>query len=131
MSLPKDFLDKMQTLLKEEYEAFINSYEQEKSLGLRVNTLKTTLDQFETLNTFDLKSIPWVPEGYFYQQADRPGKHPYHEAGVYYIQEPSAMSVGTFVEAVPGEKVLDLCAAPGGKSTHVASVAARRIVNHE
>lgn len=121
MSLPKDFLDKMQTLLKEEYEAFINSYEQEKSLGLRVNTLKTTLDQFETLNKFDLKSIPWVPEGYFYQQADRPGKHPYHEAGVYYIQEPSAMSVGTFVEAVPGEKVLDLCAAPGGKSTHVAS----------
>ena len=68
MSLPKDFLDKMQTLLKEEYEAFINSYEQEKSLGLRVNTLKTTLDQFETLNKFDLKSIPWVPEGYFYQQ---------------------------------------------------------------
>ena len=65
MSLPKDFLDKMQTLLKEEYEAFINSYEQEKSLGLRVNTLKTTLDQFETLNKFDLKSIPWVPEGYF------------------------------------------------------------------
>ena len=121
MSLPKDFLDKMQTLLKEEYEAFINSYEQEKSLGLRVNTLKTTLDQFETLNKFDLKSIPWVPEGYFYQQADRPGKHPYHESGVYYIQEPSAMSVGTFVEAVPGEKVLDLCAAPGGKSTHVAS----------
>ena len=52
MSLPKDFLDKMQTLLKEEYEAFINSYEQEKSLGLRVNTLKTTLDQFETLNKF-------------------------------------------------------------------------------
>ena len=56
MSLPKDFLDKMQTLLKEEYEAFINSYEQEKSLGLRVNTLKTTLDQFETLNKFDLNN---------------------------------------------------------------------------
>ena len=121
MSLPKDFLDKMKTLLNEEYDAFIASYEQEKSLGLRLNTLKTSMTQFEGLNPFHLKSIPWVKEGYFYQQAERPGKHPYHEAGVYYIQEPSAMSVGTFVEAVPGEKVLDLCAAPGGKSTHVAS----------
>ena len=121
MSLPQDFLDKMKILLGEEYESFINSYEQEKSLGLRVNTLKTTLEDFENLNQFDLNSIPWVLEGYFYKQKDRPGKHPYHEAGVYYIQEPSAMSVGTFVEAVPGEKVLDLCAAPGGKSTHVAS----------
>lgn len=121
MALPKDFLDKMKTLLNEEYDAFIASYEQEKSLGLRLNTLKTSMTQFENLNPFHLKSIPWVKEGYFYQQAERPGKHPYHEAGVYYIQEPSAMSVGTFVEAVPGEKVLDLCAAPGGKSTHVAS----------
>ena len=121
MSLPQDFLDKMKILLGEEYESFINSYEQEKSLGLRVNILKTTLEDFDNLNQFDLNSIPWVLEGYFYKQKDRPGKHPYHEAGVYYIQEPSAMSVGTFVEAVPGEKVLDLCAAPGGKSTHVAS----------
>lgn len=121
MSLPKDFLEKMKKLLGNEYDLFINSYEQEKSLGLRVNTLKTSLDQFEQLSSFDLKSIPWVKEGYFYQQEDRPGKHPYHEAGVYYIQEPSAMSVGVFVEASPGEKVLDLCAAPGGKSTHVAS----------
>ena len=105
MSLPKDFLDKMQTLLKEEYEAFINSYEQEKSLGLRVNTLKTTLDQFETLNKFDLKSIPWVPEGYFYQQADRPGKHPYHEAGVYYIKNRVRCQLGLLLKLLPGEKV--------------------------
>ncbi len=121
MSLPQDFLDKMQTLLGEEYEAFISSYEQENSHGLRINPLKVTLEQFQQLNSFQLESIPWVLEGYFYEQADQPGKHPYHEAGMYYIQEPSAMSVGTFVEAVPGEKVLDLCAAPGGKSTHVAS----------
>ena len=132
MALPKDFLDKMKTLLNEEYDAFIASYEQEKSLGLRLNTLKTSMTQFENLNPFHLKSIPWVKEGYFYQQAERPGKHPYHEAGVYYIQEPSAMSVGTFVEAVPGEKVLDLCAAPGGKSTHVASQLQQEgITNHE
>ena len=63
MSLPQDFLDKMKILLGEEYESFINSYEQEKSLGLRVNTLKTTFEDFENLNQIDLNSIPWVLEG--------------------------------------------------------------------
>lgn len=121
MSLPKDFLDKMQELLQDEYDLFIKSYEQEKSLGLRLNLLKTDKDHFIKINHMHLTPIPWVLEGFFYQQADRPGKHPYHEAGVYYIQEPSAMSVGTFVGALPGERVLDLCAAPGGKSTHLAS----------
>ena len=61
----KTFLDKMKTLLNEEYDAFIASYEQEKSLGLRLNTLKTSMTQFEGLNPFHLKSIPWVKEGYF------------------------------------------------------------------
>lgn len=121
MSLPKDFLDKMRELLQDEYESFMKSYEQEKALGLRLNLLKTDVAQFTKMNQMKLKSIPWVSEGFFYQQVDRPGKHPYHDAGVYYIQEPSAMSVGTFVGALPGERVLDLCAAPGGKSTHIAS----------
>ena len=121
MSLPKDFLDKMRELLQDEYESFMKSYEQEKALGLRLNLLKTDVAQFTKMNQMKLKSIPLVFGGFFYQQVDRPGKHPYHDAGVYYIQEPSAMSVGTFVGALPGERVLDLCAAPGGKSTHIAS----------
>ena len=121
MSLPKDFLDKMQELLQDEYDLFIKSYEQEKSLGLRLNLFTTDKDHFIKINHMHLTPIPWVLEGFFYQQVDRPGKHPYHDAGVYYIQEPSAMSVGTFVGALPGERVLDLCAAPGGKSTHIAS----------
>lgn len=70
---------------------------------------------------FSLRPIPWVKEGFYYESQDRPGKHPYHEAGLYYIQEPSAMAVVELLEPEPGELVLDLCAAPGGKSSHIAS----------
>lgn len=121
INLPQDFLNKMKELLQDEYEDFLKSYEADRKQGLRVNTLKITVEEFLTLSPFTLERIPWVPEGFFYQHEERPGKHPYHEAGLYYIQEPSAMAVGEIVEPEPGEKVLDLCAAPGGKSTHLAS----------
>ncbi|WP_374722584.1 RsmF rRNA methyltransferase first C-terminal domain-containing protein [Peribacillus tepidiphilus] len=121
MDLPKDFIVKMKGLLKDEYEAFIKSYEENKSQGLRVNTLKVSIDEFLEKSPFKLEKIPWVKEGFFYKDEERPGKHPYHEAGLYYIQEPSAMAVGEMMDPQPGEKVLDLCAAPGGKTTHIAA----------
>ncbi|MCJ8008325.1 RsmF rRNA methyltransferase first C-terminal domain-containing protein [Lederbergia wuyishanensis] len=121
MNLPANFLVKMKNLLKNEYEDFYKSYYEPKKQGLRVNTLKISIDDFLEKSPFKLEKIPWVKEGFFYQDEERPGKHPYHEAGLYYIQEPSAMAVGEMVDAKPGEKVLDLCAAPGGKTTHIAS----------
>ncbi|MBW8348794.1 RsmB/NOP family class I SAM-dependent RNA methyltransferase [Bacillus sp. IITD106] len=121
MDLPKDFLVKMKDLLKDEYEEFYKSYHEPKKQGLRVNTLKVSIDEFLEKSPFTLEKIPWVKEGFFYNDEERPGKHPYHEAGLYYIQEPSAMAVGEMLDAKPGEKVLDLCAAPGGKTTHIAS----------
>ncbi|WP_416828046.1 RsmF rRNA methyltransferase first C-terminal domain-containing protein [Ectobacillus polymachus] len=121
MDLPKDFLDKMKDLLKEEYDDFIKSYEDKKSQGLRVNTLKVSIDEFTQKTPFTIEKIPWVQEGFFYSENDRPGKHPYHDAGVYYMQEPSAMAVGELLDPHPGEKILDLCAAPGGKTTHIAA----------
>lgn len=121
MELPKDFLVKMKDLLQDEYESFINSYTENKHQGLRVNTLKVSIDEFLQKSPFTLEKIPWVKEGFFYQEEERPGKHPYHEAGLYYIQEPSAMAVGEIMDPQPGEKVLDLCAAPGSKSTHMAA----------
>ena len=76
---------------------------------------------WKNLNPFQTDPIPYVTGGYYYDyHVDEPGKHPYHAAGLYYIQEPSAMFVANLIDAKPGEKVLDLCAAPGGKSTQIA-----------
>lgn len=118
LGLPEAFVEKMRMLLGEEADDFFKSYEEERRYGLRVNPLKCADDLPEYLR--GLKKIPWAKEGYYYEDSMRPGKHPYHEAGVYYIQEPSAMSVAEALEPKPGERILDLCAAPGGKSTHLA-----------
>lgn len=121
MEMPKDFLIKMEGLLKEEYDAFIKSFSEEKKQGLRVNTLKVDVKEFMEKSPFMLKPVPWAQTGFYYGSLDRPGKHPYHEAGLYYIQEPSAMAVAELVAPQPGERILDLCAAPGGKTTHMAA----------
>lgn len=119
--IPESFQQRMKTMLKEEYHAFIQTYEASSHQGLRVNTLKIGTAKFIGLSPFSLDPVPWCPTGYYYSDKDRPGKHPYHAAGLYYIQEPSAMSVVEWLQPQPGEKVLDLCAAPGGKSTQIAA----------
>lgn len=123
MILPQEFENRMRVFLEDEYEEFYKSYEKERFYGLRINTLKVKQEDFEKelINQFELKSIPWVKEGFYYNPKKRPGKHPYHDAGIYYIQEPSAMAVATFLEAKPGDFILDLCAAPGGKTTQIAA----------
>lgn len=124
--LPELFEEKMKTLLGEEWTAFWESYSQERFQALRLNALKkdVTLEKKEQMiRQFHLKEqVPWVKDAYYYDASMRPGKHPYHEMGVYYIQEPSAMSAVTVLAPEPGMKVLDLCAAPGGKSTQIASI---------
>lgn len=117
--LPKEFEERMQKMLGEEYPAFAASYDREKFQALRVNALKVDKEQFVKEAPFVLKPVPWEENGFYYEAKDTPGKHPYHEAGVYYIQEPSAMAPVPFLQVEPGERVLDLCAAPGGKSTQI------------
>ncbi len=120
--LPAEFEKRMQDMLKDAYPAFLHSYDNEKKSALRVNTLKGTVDEFFENSGFDgLKPVIWEQRGFYYNEEMRVGKHPLHEAGAYYIQEPSAMAPAAYLEAEPGEKVLDLCAAPGGKSTQIAS----------
>ena len=122
IDLPQKFLDDMKEILKDEYEDFIKSYEEPKTTGLRVNTLKISKEDLISLNLFKLNQIPWSEEGLYYdEKIDRPGKNPLHEAGAYYLQEPSAMSVVPRAGIKENDKVLDMCAAPGGKSTYILS----------
>ena len=114
--LPQDFLNRMQGQLKEEYPAYLESLERPRAVALRINPLKG----FEGKLHFRLESVPWEPQGFYYDINERPGLHPYHEAGVYYLQEASAMAPVVLLDPQKGERVCDLCAAPGGKSTQIA-----------
>lgn len=122
MELPQGFARRMEELMGPEAEALLAQYqgEGERWQALRVNPLKISPAEFARRAPFALEPVPWAPEGFYYSQEDRPGLHPWHEAGVYYIQEPSAMAAGRLAEARPGERILDLCAAPGGKSACLA-----------
>ena len=113
---PQEFLLRMKKQLGEAYPAFIESLERPRAVALRRNPMKGT--QLEL--PFALQPVPWEPQGFYYDMQARPGLHPYHEAGVYYMQEASAMSAVALLNPLPGEKVCDLCAAPGGKSTQIA-----------
>ena len=114
---PPAFEEKLQTLLGGEYAAFCASFNRPRNVGLRRNTLRPAVP----LPEFGLQPVAWCPEGYRYDPALRPGLHPYHEAGLYYLQEPSAMAPAELLAPQPGERVLDLCAAPGGKATQLAA----------
>lgn len=118
MNLPQDFTTRMKTLLQDEADDFFASYENTKSYGLRVNPLK--YDTTKKVLPFTLAPVAWAKEGFYAVAEERPGRHPLHEGGAYYIQEPSAMSVVSLLDPQPGDIVCDLCAAPGGKSTQVA-----------
>lgn len=115
--LPQLFLSRMKEMLQEEYPAFLKSYEAPRKFGLRVNTNKISVEKFLEISPFSLTPIPWVSGGFFYREDERPSRHPYYAAGLYYLQEPSAMTPADRLEILPGEYVLDLCAAPGGKAT--------------
>lgn len=119
MKLPQDFLERMKTDLKEEYESFVESYEENPYSGLRVNTLKLPADEFKETVSFCGENVPWCPTGFYYE--GKKGNHPSSIAGLFYSQEPSAMIAAELADIQKGEKVLDLCAAPGGKSTQIAA----------
>lgn len=125
INLPEAFCSRMHELLGNEAEEFFASYSKEREYGLRYNPLKFKSKlEFEEKQQkelgYSLSPVPWCAEGYYYDGQLQPGKHPWHEAGAYYIQEPSAMSAAELLGAMPGEIICDLCAAPGGKTTQIA-----------
>jgi 16S rRNA C967 or C1407 C5-methylase (RsmB/RsmF family) len=131
MSAPRDFLRKMQRLLGAEYAAFAASLAEPGQVGLRVNTLKLSAEDFSRISPFTLTAVgAYEPAGFLVTDESRPGRHPYHAAGLYYLQEPAAMVVGATLAAMLRARrgaddgppwVLDLAAAPGGKATHLAA----------
>ncbi len=120
MNLPEDFIHHMRELLGEEAGSFFQSYQEPKTYGLRINPLKDYNNSFAEDLPFTLSPVGWAREGFYAVAEEHPGRHPLHEAGAYYIQEPSAMAVVSLLDPKPGEIICDLCAAPGGKSTQIA-----------
>jgi len=113
-----------QLLTTEELIVFKKEYEKEAYAGIRVNTLKCPVDKFLRLVDFisETDATPFCKEGFYLSsKSDFNGNHPLHHAGAVYFHEPSAMSSATLLSPEPGDKVLDLCAAPGGKSTQIAA----------
>lgn len=126
MNLPIEFEKKMKAFLGDEWDDFLYSYDNNRFQALRFNTLKVQSQEermriLKTLKISSDKKVSWADEAYYFDENVRPGKHPYHEMGLYYIQEPSAMSAAALLAPKPGMRVLDLCAAPGGKSTQLAT----------
>lgn len=121
MKLPIEFEEQMKTQLGDEYDAFLKSYDQETCRGIRVNTLKISVEAFEKISPFELTRVPWTEDG-FYIEGIRPGKHPHYFAGLYYIQEPSAMLPAAVLAPTAEDVALDLCAAPGGKTMQMAAM---------
>lgn len=126
MNLPIEFEKKMKAFLGNEWDDFLYSYDNNRFQALRFNTLKVQSPEermriLKVLGISSDKRVSWANEAYYFDENVRPGKHPYHEMGLYYIQEPSAMSAAALLAPKLGMRVLDLCAAPGGKSTQLAT----------
>lgn len=119
MFLPEQFMDRLRTLLGDDFENYLNSFDTIYGQTLRLNRLKT--EPADIIRRFSCEPIPWCENGFYYNGEERLSLHPYYYAGAYYLQEPSAMAPAHFLPIEAGERVLDLCAAPGGKTTALAA----------
>lgn len=120
--LPADFAAYMETLLQEEFPDYLASFSKKRAYGIRVNTNKITAERFQEICPFPIRPVPWVTNGFFYDaETVNPSRHPYYAAGLYYIQEPSAMTPASLLPVEEGDFVCDLCAAPGGKATELGA----------
>ena len=122
MNLPSAFEEKMKQLLGAEYNNYLDCFDEPRHYGLRVNTAKISVEDFLKISPWPLKKIPWIHNGFYYDGENcQPAKHPYYFAGLYYLQEPSAMTPADRLPIEPEDKVLDVCAAPGGKATELGA----------
>ena len=124
INLPEEFEKRMKEMLGDGYDSFISSYDDKKKTGIRVNTLKISVGDFINKFPYELIPVPWCSTGFSADSDEKYGRTALHDAGAFYMQEPSAMAVAASTASVlslKGAKILDLCAAPGGKSTQFAA----------
>ena len=121
MHLPTRYIEEMKKLLGDEYKLYENCLQQPSKSALRVNTAKISVDKFKQITPFSLTPIPWIDNGFFCEMNEKISKHPYYFAGLYYIQEASAMTPASCLPINHGDSVLDMCAAPGGKATELGA----------
>lgn len=122
MNLPIEYINEMKVLLGEEqYNLYAKSLNEERKVGIRINTNKISVEDFISISPFKIERIPYVDNGFWVEESDNVSKHPYYYAGLYYIQEPSAMIPASCLSIKKDDFVLDLCAAPGGKATEILS----------
>ncbi len=119
--LPENYKEKMKELLKDEYQDYLDSFDSERVYGLRVNTNKISVEDFLKIAPYKVEKIDWISNGFYYDGNDPYSKHPYYYAGLYYLQEPSAMTPAEYLPIEKGDKVFDGCSAPGGKATELAN----------
>ncbi|MBQ9833129.1 MAG: rRNA cytosine-C5-methyltransferase, partial [Clostridia bacterium] len=119
--LPQKFIERMEKQLGDEFAVFLAQYDKEPVRGLRVNTLKLSTESFLELSGYELVPTDILTEGFCLKGELKVKNDPYHFAGLYYMQEPSAMSAVAAARIKKGMNVLDLCAAPGGKSSSAAA----------
>ncbi|MBR0417990.1 MAG: RsmB/NOP family class I SAM-dependent RNA methyltransferase [Erysipelotrichaceae bacterium] len=119
--LPESYLKRMKEILADGYDDYLKSFSDERVYGLRINTSKISVENFLKISPFKLERIPWTNDGFYYHEEDRPAKHPYYFAGLYYLQEPSAMLPAEVLPVRKSDLILDACAAPGGKSSKLAN----------
>lgn len=120
--MDKLFLDRMKALLGAEYDDYLRAMEQPPQRGVRLNPLKCDFETLQASVPYALSPTPFSPLSFLAVGEEKPGSLSAHHAGMFYSQEPSAASAVTALDPQPGERVLDLCAAPGGKSTQIAGL---------
>ena len=121
IKLPQEFLDNMKEILQDEFEEYLEIFNRDYTHSFRINTNKISVNDFLKINPFNLKKIPWCDDGFYYDPFDQVSKHPYYYAGLYYIQEASAMLPGQALPISINDVVLDGCSAPAGKSLKLAN----------
>ena len=121
MNLPKEFIARMKGIDGFDIDGFLNSYNFPPCTGLRINPIKQNSHALFEKEFKNNDKVPWCKDGYYIEKDNISGNHLYHIAGMFYFQEPSAMCTGEMLPVEDNDYILDLCAAPGGKSTQIAA----------